>query len=153
MNTLESVISELEFFKGLDSERIKALAACAKNVKFNAGELIFKEGDASSWFYVLRSGRVALEISVPGKGSVIIQTISEGDVLSWSWIVPPYKKHFDARAIELTRAIAFDGDCVRKKCEEDPVLGYQLFKKFSVVIAQRLDATRLQLLDIYGGKK
>lgn len=153
MKTIEATLKEMSFFKGMDSKYISALAGCAKNVQFKTGEVIFKEGDLSHWFYVLKSGKVALEINVPPKGAVIIQTISEGDVLSWSWIVPPYKKHFSARALELTRAIAFDGECVRKKCELDHSLGYELFKRFALIIAQRLDATRLQLLDIYGGKK
>jgi CRP-like cAMP-binding protein len=64
--------------------------------------------------------------------------------------MPPHKWHFDARAMEITRAIALDGKCLRDKCKEDHDLGYELMKKFSVLIAQRLEATRLQLMDIYG---
>jgi CRP-like cAMP-binding protein len=153
MKTIASTLKELSFFKGMSEEHLKALAECAKNVQFKTGEVIFKEGDESNWFYVLKSGKVAIEVNVVGRGGMIIQTISEGDVLSWSWIVPPYKKHFGARAMQLTRAIAFDGVCVRNKCEQDHSLGYELFKRFAVIISQRLDATRLQLIDMYGGKK
>lgn len=153
MKTIASILKEMSFFKGMDEKHLAALALCARNAQFKTGEIIFKEGDRSSWFYVLKSGRVAIEVNVIGKGTMIIQTISEGDVLSWSWMVPPFKKHFGARAMQLTRAIAFDGECVRKKCEEDHSLGYELFKRFAVIISQRLDATRLQLIDMYGGKK
>ena len=79
-----------------------------------------------------------------------IQSLKEGEVLGWSWMIPPYKWHFDARAFDLTRAIALDGACLREKCEEDHDLGYELMSRFALIIAQRLEATRLQLMDIYG---
>ena len=84
---------------------------------------------------------------------MMIQTIDEGDVLGWSWLFPPYVWHFDVKAVELTRAIAMDGECLRNKCEEDHELGYEIMKRFSHVMVNRLSATRLQLLDIYGKRK
>jgi hypothetical protein len=84
---------------------------------------------------------------------VTIHTRHEGEVLGWSWMVPPYRWHFDARASETTRAIAMDGKCLRTKCDEDHDLGYEIMKRFSLVIAERLEATRLQLMDIYGNAK
>ena len=84
---------------------------------------------------------------------MIIDTVEEGDVLGWSWLIPPYHWHFDARAIDLTRAIALDGKCLRTKCEEDHNLGYELLKRFSHIIEQRLQATRIRLLDVYGNGK
>jgi hypothetical protein len=76
--------------------------------------------------------------------------LGEGEILGWSWLIPPYNWHFDARAVELTRAIALDGKCLRNKCEQDHDLGYELLKRFAHIMEQRLQATRLQLLDVYG---
>jgi len=95
---------------------------------------------------------VALEICPPGKAPVTVQTVSEGEILGWAWLVPPYRWHLDAHAIELTRAIALDGQCLRKKCEEDKNLGYELLKRLLPAIGRSMEATRLQLLDIYGAR-
>jgi CRP/FNR family cyclic AMP-dependent transcriptional regulator len=92
---------------------------------------------------------VAVEIFAPQKGPITIETVVEGDVLGWSWLVPPYNWRFDARAMEMTRAVALDGVCLRNKCETDHDLGYELMKRFANIIDRRLQATRLQLLDIY----
>jgi hypothetical protein len=94
-----------------------------------------------------------VETHIPQKGPVVIRSREEGEVLGWSWLVPPYRWHFDARAVELTRAIALDGKCLREKCETDHDLGYEVMKRFALIIAERLEATRLQLMDIYGNSE
>jgi CRP/FNR family cyclic AMP-dependent transcriptional regulator len=98
--------------------------------------------------YSRRKGR--LEVFIPGRGSVTIQTLGSGDILGWSWLIPPYAWRFDARAVEMTRAIALDGKCLRDKCEADHDLGYELLKRIAAILGQRLDATRFRLLDVYG---
>jgi hypothetical protein len=98
----------------------------------------------------LRHGAVAVEIFTPERDPVPVQVVGEGDVLSWSWLIPPYQAQFDARCITLTRAIAFDGTCLRTKCEQDHDLGYELMKRFARVMIERVRATRIQLLDVYG---
>jgi len=150
METLEPLLAAHPFFKDLRREHLQVLAGCAANVRFEAGQYIFREGEEAKTFYLLRHGRVALEMAVPGRGVLTIQTISEGDVLGWAWLFPPYRWHFDARAVELVRAIAMDGQCLRDKCEQDHSLGYELVKRFAQIIQERLQATRLQLLDVYG---
>jgi CRP/FNR family transcriptional regulator, cyclic AMP receptor protein len=150
MQTLEAVLAEHAFFRGLQPDDLQLIAGCGSNVRFPGGEEIFHEGDPSDRFYLIRHGRVALEISSPERGRMIIQTLGEGDLLGWSWLVPPYRMSCDARAVELTRATAFDGACIRMKCEADPRIGYELLKRFAQIIGQRLQATRLQLLDVYG---
>ena len=90
-----------------------------------------------------------MEIHAPPRGSIIIQTLDEGDVLGWSWLFPPYRWMSSAKAIELTRAIALDGKCLRGKSEEDHDFGYELLKRFARVIQERLQATRLQLINVY----
>ncbi|MCX8011107.1 MAG: cyclic nucleotide-binding domain-containing protein, partial [Ignavibacteria bacterium] len=101
-------------------------------------------------FYLIRAGRIALEIYVPEKGHVKIQTLEEDDILGWSWLIPPYRWHFDAKAIETVRAIAIDGKCLRRKCDDDVNLGYELFKRFSHIMESRVQALSLQVLDLYG---
>jgi hypothetical protein len=89
----------------------------------------------------------------PSRGPIILQTLGEGEVLGWSWLVAPYRWRFDGRAVELTRAIALDGECLRGKCEEDHDLGYELMKRVSLVMEKLVQATRLQLADVYGGSR
>jgi len=148
--SLERILGEHPFFKGLEEPYLQLFVDCASNVRFNAGETIFREGEDADKFYLIRQGKVALETAVPQRGSVIIQTLGEGEVLGWSWLVAPYRWRFDARATELTRAIALDGKCLRGRSEEDHDLGYELMKRAAQIMEQRLQAARLQLLDVYG---
>ena len=153
METLEGLIAEHPFFNGLEMRHLKLLVGCASNVRFEPGQFVFREGEEANQFYLIRHGKVTLEIHAPPRGSIIIQTLGEGNVLGWSQIFPPYRWKFSARAIELTRAIALDGKCLREKSEEDHDLGYELLKRFARVIQERLQATRLQLINIYAVEK
>jgi len=150
MENLERILAEHPFFKGMNARYIALMAGCASNVAFKAGELIFKEGDSADVFYFIRQGKVQVEVNVPQKGALVLHTRREGDVFGWSWLLPPYRWHFDAHATEVTRALAIDGKCLREKCEEDHDLGYELMKRFIMIVTERLEATRLQLLDVYG---
>jgi CRP/FNR family cyclic AMP-dependent transcriptional regulator len=149
METLERVLAEHPFFQGLERPYIQLLAECASRVRFDPGEVIFREGEPSNLFYLIRHGKVAVETFVPNRGPIAIQTLGEGQVLGWSWLVEPYRRRFDARAVELTRAVALDGECLRGRCEEDHHFGYELMKRVAHLMDQRLQATRLQLLDLY----
>jgi len=150
MHDLVPLLQEHPFFKGLAPQHLQFITGCASNVRFAAGERIFREGQPTDHFYLLRYGRAAVEIFVPGKGAMTIQTLGEGEILGWSWILPPYKAHHDARALDLIRALAFDGQCLRAKFEEDPRLGYELMQRFTRVIVERLQNAQLQLVDLYG---
>jgi CRP-like cAMP-binding protein len=147
---LETLLAEHPFFKDLPPADLALIAGCGKNVRFEAGQYIFREGAPANHFYLVRHGLVALEIFSPERGPLVTETIGEGEVLGWSWLFPPYRWSSDARALELTRAVALDGACLRGKCETDPRLGYQLMGRFAQIIMQRLHATRVRLLDIYG---
>jgi CRP-like cAMP-binding protein len=150
LRTLKEILAEHPIFRDLEPAYLELIAGCAWNVRFAAGESILREGEEASRFYLIRHGRVALETHTPGRGLITIETLEEGEVLGWSWLIPPYRNHFDARAVTLTRATAFDGTCIRRKSEEDPRLGYALLKQFAQILVQRLQSTRLQLLDVYG---
>lgn len=149
METLEKILAEHPFVKGLEKEHIQLILGCAKNVVIEAGKYLFKENEEANSFYIVRIGKIALEIYSPEKGAIVIQTIGEGEMIGWSWMVPPYQWKFDARAIELTRLIELDGTCLRTKCESDPKLGYEIMKRLANVFEQRINSLRLQLLDLY----
>jgi len=149
VETLEPIIAQHPFLQGLEPQYLGLIVGCASNVRFNSGQFLFREGEEANQFYMVREGKVALQIST-ARQPIIIQTVDKGDVLGWSWLVPPYRWRFDARALELTRAIALDGRCLRRKSEEDHNFGYELLRRFSTIIVERLEATRLQLLDVYG---
>jgi CRP/FNR family cyclic AMP-dependent transcriptional regulator len=150
MKTIDALLADHPFFAGMSAGYLEFIAGCGQNVHFEPGRYIHRENQQANEFYAIRQGKVALEIFVPGRGPVVLQTLGEGDVLGWSWIFPPYKWVFDARAVELTRAVLFDGVCLRNKCEGDPALGYDFMKRFAGVVVKRLEVARLQLVDMYG---
>ncbi len=150
MQGLEHIIKEHPFFAGLPEEFCSLIGGCAKNERFEAGQYLFHEGDPAQWFYLVRHGRVALELTAPGRGSLTFHTLGPGEILGVSCLLPPYRWSYDARAVELTRTISMDAGCVRAKCEADHDLGYDIMKRFMPVLIQRLQATRLQILDVYG---
>ena len=144
---IEHLLTEHPFLKDLDPKHIHSLAACAQGRAFEAGEYLWRQGEEAGPLYLIRSGEVNLEISIPGEGPLPLETIAAGEVLGWSWLVPPYRWHFDARATTPVRALALEGECVREKCEQDSELGYRLLKRFTPVIAHRLEVTRARLIE------
>jgi CRP-like cAMP-binding protein len=150
VQTIEELLDQAPALRGLAPEHRATLVGCASNRVFAGGERIMREGEPADAFYVIRDGTVALETEVPGRGAIVLQTLHDGELLGWSWLVPPYRVAFDARSLGTTRAIALDGACLRGKCEADPALGYALLKILSTVFVERLQDTRLRLLDLYG---
>lgn len=149
MDDLTRLIAAHPFFADLRSDYLAIIVGCASNRRLHAGEYLFREGAVADEFFLLREGRVAFECHVPGRGAVVFETIDAGEVLGWSWLVPPYTWHFDALAKTELRFIAFDGSCLRGKMEADGALGYDLMKRFMPVLVKRLHSTRMSLMDIY----
>jgi CRP/FNR family transcriptional regulator, cyclic AMP receptor protein len=150
METIDALLRDVPVFHGLEPAALELIAGCGSNVHFEQGAVLFREGDPADTFYVVRHGSVALETYVPACGPAMIETLEAGEVVGWSWLFPPYRWHFDARALTPVRATAFDGACLRGKCEDDPRLGYELMSRFAQVLIERLQWTRLRLLDLYG---
>jgi CRP/FNR family transcriptional regulator, cyclic AMP receptor protein len=149
--TLERLLREHLFFAGLDEAYLTLLAGCAKNVVFPEGVFLFREGEPANKFFVIRDGRVALEVAVPGRGPITMQTMAAGDVVGFSWLVERHHRwQFDGWVIEGIHALELDGACLRAKCEADTKLGYELMRRFAALASDRLQITRLQLLDVYG---
>jgi len=147
---LESTLAQHPFFRGMSERARQLIAGCATHRVFHDGDYVMREGEAADTFFLVRHGAVALEVGSPGRRPLVIETLGDGDVLGWSWLVPPYRVRFDARAIGLVRALAINAKCLRGKCDEDCALGLEFYRHFVPVVVDRLTATRLQMLDMYG---
>jgi CRP-like cAMP-binding protein len=145
---LLATLSKHPFAEAFTPEHIERLSALAKEVHFDRDHVVFHEGDECDDFYLIVKGRVALEIEAPGH-TLRVQTLTAGDELGWSAILMSHGKHFQARALEPTDALAFDGGALLATCREDPGFGFALMYRTLGVVAERLQATRLQLLDMY----
>ena len=150
MTNLEPILKEHPFFSGMGGADIALISGCARNARFKSGETIVKEGDPADEFFLIREGRVAVALPSPNGGRLTIETLDSGEVAGWSWLFPPNFWQFDLLAVASTRALLIDGRCLRGKCEEDPRLGYDLMKRFSRIMVDRLTAVRLQAIDLYG---
>ena len=149
MRTLERILTEHPFFHGFELRYSKTIASCGKQVRIEKGTHLYHQGEAADTFYILRHGRVGLELPAQ-HGPILFHTEHPGGIINPSWIAPPFRCSSDARALDTSIAIALDADCLRKKCEADHNLGYELMKRFVPVLVQRLTEARFQVLDVYG---
>ena len=150
METAYDLLNAQPFLAGLTDGQLDRLSLWSKRSLFHAGNRVFREGGHADRFWLIREGRVNLDTHVPGRGDVIIESLGPGSVLGWSWLFPPYRWHFGAVATETTFTIELDGPGVRQACQRDPALGHELSTRFMQVMLERLQATRLRLLDLYG---
>ena len=146
---LAARISAHPFFAALTDAQLAALAEDAITETFTAGQRLFDEGGIADRFWLIERGNIALDMGIPGRGDQIVETLGPGTVLGWSWLHRPYRWHFGAVARLATTAIEFEAPSVRRRCDEDPAFGYAAFRLFTPVITERLQATRLRLLDLY----
>ena len=142
------VLREHPFVTGFRSEHTARLAALAQPVRFETDQVIFREGDEYSIFYLIGEGMVALELEVPGR-VLRVQTLHAGDELDWSAVLPHAGKHFQARALEPTQALAFEGEQLLASFKQDPEFGLAFMLQLMTVVSERLRATELQLVDMY----
>jgi len=150
MENFEKIMAECRALADLHPRHIEILKEHARTVSFKPQEFIHRKGENADEFYIITKGKVALEVYSARRGPLIVQTISEGEILGWSWLIPPCDWRVNAHAVEQTEVIQFDGKALRERCENDPELGYQLLKRFARIADRRLEATMLQLIDIYG---
>ena len=149
MEDLERIISEHPFCEGLEPGYLALLTGCASNVRFERGFYLFREQGEANELYLIRGGKIDLEVSAPPRPSLTVETVQAGELLGWSWLVPPYRWRFSAVAVEPVSAIAVNGRCLRAKCEKDALLGYELLRRTVEIMGQRLEATRFRLVDLY----
>jgi CRP/FNR family transcriptional regulator, cyclic AMP receptor protein len=149
---LDRLICEHALFAGMSPDHCKLLGGCARNVRFDKGEYLFREGEPATEFFLIRHGRVALELMAPGYRPIRFLTLNPGEIAGVSWLVPPYRWLYDAQALELMRAVSIDGACLRRKAEENHDFGYEMMKRFMAMLVQRLHAAQLQILDVYSAR-
>ena len=148
--TLSEILRSNPWFEKLSEEHLQKFVSIAALMRWNENTIIFREGSKDQFLYLILSGRVALDIGVPTKGKVTILTLGENDVFGWSAVIPVVEiKTASARTIRETQAIAFDAAALRDLCDKDHELGYQVYRRLTNVVAGRLSATRMQLLDMY----
>ena len=148
MKNLNEAITNHAFFHGMKPEHLAVLTDGAKAVQFKVGDVLFREGEPANQFYLIESGKIALEAHEPANGTALVQILGAGDVLGWSWLFPPFAWHFKARAIEPTNAIVLSGAHLLVTAERNHDFGYELMKRVAQVVIRRLQATRKQLLDL-----
>lgn len=145
--SLDRALAGHPFAASLSPAMQSFLAGCTKNERFEPGQYLFREGDHASSLYLIRSGRVALESHHPGRGTVSLETVEEGDVLGWSALFEPHS--LDGRVLAPTLVFSIDGECLLKKMDADPSFGYAISRKLLEDVHRRLERTRLQQLDVY----
>lgn len=150
VRTMSDVLAEEPFFQGLTPDQIGLVAGCAEHVHFRPGEFLCREGEPADAFFLIRGGRVGVEIATPRGGALTIRSVSDGGIVGWSWLFPPYRWHFDAHVTRATRATRFDGACLRAKLDADPAFGYAMMARFAQVMIRQIAGARMQLLDVYG---
>jgi CRP-like cAMP-binding protein len=137
------------FLDGIEPSALARLTEHARRVEFPAGTRLFTEGGSARSFWLLVDGHIALDTQVPGRGTVVVESLGPGAVVGWSWLFPPHEWHFGATAVQATSAVEFDGREVRRLCDTDLALGYELVRRFMRVVVDRLQCTRVRLLDLY----
>jgi CRP/FNR family cyclic AMP-dependent transcriptional regulator len=149
MSEVFDLIVDHPFFTGMTQDQIRVVAETGTLVSYPERQTIFTEGTSAVGPLLILSGDVALELQTPGHGSQVILTLHSGDFLGWSWLYPPYRWTYDAHVHSDTEAIRFDGPRLKEASEADPVLGYELMKRFTEMLVNRMQSIRIQLLDVY----
>lgn len=150
VESMSQLLRAHPLFSGLPADAVDTVVGCAKNAVFDAGQLLMEEGAEATTLYLLRRGSVAIEVHAPGRGGLVVQTLGPGKVVGWSWLVPPFRWSFDARAVTPVGAVAIDGTCLRQKADALPAFGYALLRRISAMLLEQLHTTLIQLLDLYG---
>jgi CRP-like cAMP-binding protein len=147
---IAGIVAAHPLLAGLPGDAVAEVAGCARNVAYAPGALLLAEGDVADTLFLVRRGRVAIEIHAPDRGAIVVETVGPGGTVGWSWLFPPYRWQFDARAIDSVGVVAVDGACLRAKAGADDAFGHQLVTRVAAVLLERLQATRIRLLDLYG---
>lgn len=152
MKTIKDLLQEHPFFSDLSEEMLETVAGCGENKHFGPQDFLGKEGQPADYFFVVRSGKIAVQMKHPIKGDLTIRTLGPGEIGGISWIIPPYRLQFDLKALDNTSVISLDGECLRRKCEQDYKMGYLMMQQSAAILEKRLQNTRIQLLDVYSSR-
>jgi len=144
---IATILSKQSFFHGLSSEFIDFLSGHAVERKLRKGEILFEHGQPADRFYLLRDGRITIEVPAISGPSLVVQSLGPDKLLGWSWLIPPYKWSFQARAEEDCEVLEFDGKAILDRCESEPRFGYEILKRFSSLMSERLEAARTKMME------
>ena len=152
MKTVKEFVRDHSLFEGMDSDQVEFIAGCGQLRRFAEGDYLTRENDAADNFFLLLEGSAVIETHQHNQAPAPLLSLSTNDIVGWSWLIPPYRYQFDARAVTPLRTVQLDGRCIREKCENDPKLGYQLLKRLAAVMVSRIHCARFQLLDVYSAE-
>ncbi|MDR3514371.1 MAG: cyclic nucleotide-binding domain-containing protein [Azospirillaceae bacterium] len=144
---IETMLTTEGFFAGLPAAQADVIADLAALHEVKAGTFLFRAGEPADRFFLVRQGRVVVELYAPGREAVAVESVGPGDILGWSWLLPPYRWRFDARVVEPSTLIGVDATTLRDRLETDPVLGYAVLRRFVPVIASRLASARERMAE------
>lgn len=145
--TIQQHIAEQQFLAGMKSEFTKFLADHAQRRSLDRDEVLFRYDTAAEHFHLVVSGKIAIEVAAIEGPPLELQELGPGAILGWSWLIPPYRWHFQARAKDTSEIIEFDGQAVRDRCENDAEFGYEILKRFSALMSERLSSAREQMME------
>jgi CRP-like cAMP-binding protein len=144
---IANYLSTHPFFSGMDESFLKFLTDCAAELSIKKGDLLFRQGKPADTFYLLREGQISIQVPALVGPNLEIQHLGDDQLLGWSWLIPPYRWNFLARAETDSNLLKFDGKAILTRCEEDPRFGYELYKRFAALMSERLDAARQRMMD------
>ena len=147
MNDIASLsLATHPFLHGMREDHLAVLVLTATEVTFPAGHRMFEDRGNARRFWLIESGRVKLDLQIPGEGPAVIEHVGMGELLGWSWLFPPYQWAFGAVAVTPVKAFEFDAVEVRARCASNPELGYELTQRMAQMLAHRLRTARIRLL-------
>ena len=150
-DTLTDYLVKHPVLEGLEPSQVSLIVSYASEAQYKPGQRVFQRDFDANEFFIVRSGSVVIEVPAIDGESLKIHTVGDGSLLGWSWFIPPYRWSFDARAVTTSRLISVDADKLRAACDADPRLGYQLVKRFAMLMAERLNSARISAMKHYAG--
>jgi CRP-like cAMP-binding protein len=145
--SIAEYLSEHEFFSEFSADLLEFLCECSSSHEIKKGQLLFRQGEDTDKFYVVRTGLISLQMPAIMGPTLEIQTLDENQVLGWSWLISPYKWNFQSKAEEDSKLLQFDGAIILARCEQDPKFGYDLLKKFAALMSVGLNAARQKMME------
>jgi CRP/FNR family transcriptional regulator, cyclic AMP receptor protein len=140
-------LSAHEFFSEFSDDLLKFLCECSSTREIKKGQVLFRQGENADKFYVVRNGRISIQMPAIMGPTLEIQTLDKDQVLGWSWLISPYKWNFQTKAEEDSELLQFDGAAILARCEQEPKFGYELLKKFAALMSVGLNAARQKMMD------
>lgn len=140
-------LSAHEFFSELSEEILNFLCECARTHEIKKGQILFRQDEHADKFYVVCNGRISVQIPAIMGSALEIQVLGKDQIMGWSWLIAPYQWNFQAKAEEDSELLEFDGTAILARCEQEPQFGYEVLKRFAVLMSERLDAARQKMMD------